>query len=451
MAALMDEVAGYVATALQRPLPPEVAEKTKHHLLDTLSAIASGSRMLPGQMGRKYAESVGGTPEATVIGSPLVVAAANAAMANGFSAHADETDDSHAPSLTHPGCAIVPASLAMAERQSSNGEALLRAVALGYDIGTRTTMALGPLAMDRKGHSSHTIGPMFGSAAAAGALVGLDARQARYLLSYTAQQASGITTWPRDSEHVEKAFDFAGNGARAGVTSAVLASLGFTGVDDVFSGDQNFFAAFSDDAKPEVLADGLGSRFEIMATNIKKWSVGSPIQAPTEALTILMREHGLNADNVAEVEVRVDPRGARITNAREMPDVNMQYILAVTLIDGRLTFAAAHDYPRMADARVQELRGRIRLEAEPSLEGSNPPRQATVIVTTTTGEQHQHHMRAVPGTAANPMSRQEVEDKSLDLLAPVLGADRARSLIDRVFAIESVTDVRDLRPLLTSD
>src|SRR5687768_9951473 len=224
---VMDEVSDYIATTLDKPLPEEVAEKTKHHLLDTLGAIVSGSQMLPGQMAAKYARSVGGTPESTVIGTDLVISAANAAMANGMSAHADETDDSHAPSLTHPGCAIVPASLAMAERQGREGEALLRAIALGYDIGTRTTLALGHLAMDRLGHASHTIGPMFGSAAAAGALVGVTAQQARFMLSYTAQQAAGITTWPRDSEHVEKSFVFGGQGARNGVTSAIFVSLGF--------------------------------------------------------------------------------------------------------------------------------------------------------------------------------------------------------------------------------
>ncbi|MGE3985826.1 MAG: MmgE/PrpD family protein [Dehalococcoidia bacterium] len=447
---LMDDVSTYIATALEKPLPPEVAEKTKHHLLDTLGAIVSGSQMLPGQMSKKVALAFGGVPESTVIGTDILTSAAVAAMANGMSAHADETDDSHAPSLTHPGCAIVPASMAMAERQGRGGDDLLRAVALGYDIGTRVTMALGYLAMDRLGHASHTIGPMFGSAAAAGALVGATAQQCRYLLSYTSQQAAGITTWPRDSEHVEKSFVFGGQGARNGVTSAIFVSLGLNGVDDVFSGEPNFFTVFSNESNPARFGQDLGSVYEVMNTNIKKWSVGSPIQAPAEALHILMREHGFKAEDVAEVNVKVDPRGARIVNAREMPDVNLQYILAVTLLDGGLTFAAAHDYPRMAAADVQALRQKITLEGVKELEGTTPPRQAIVTVTTTKGESYRHHMVAVPGTATNPMSRQEVQEKCLDLFAPTLGSDRANQLIERVFAIEGVADVRELRPLLTA-
>jgi 2-methylcitrate dehydratase PrpD len=337
----------------------------------------------------------------------------------------------------------------MAEREGRDGTAFLRAVALGYDIGTRTTMALGPLALDARMQASHTIGPMFGSAAAAGALTGIDAQQARYLLSYIAQQASGITSWARDSQHVEKSFVFGGNGASRGVMSAIFVSLGFTGVDDVLSGDQNFFAAFSPEAaKPELFADGLGSRYEIMNTNIKKWAVGSPIQAPTEALTILMREQGLRAEDVAEIHVKVDPRGARVVNAREMPDVNLQYILAVTLLDGGLTFSGAHDYARMQDPAVQTMRRKIRLEGVKELEGTTPPRQSIVTVTTTKGETFMHHMRAVPGTADNPMSHAEVEAKCLDLFAPVLGPDRSRQLINRIWRLEEVLSVRDLRPFL---
>ena len=106
-----------------------------------------------------------------MIGSRIVTTAVNAALANGMLAHADETDDSHAPSLTHPGCGIVPAALAMAERERRDGTALLRAVALGYDIGCRLTQALDAYQFREDGHSTHSFGPMFGAAAAAGALV----------------------------------------------------------------------------------------------------------------------------------------------------------------------------------------------------------------------------------------------------------------------------------------
>src|SRR5437867_811335 len=170
---LMHELATYIASALQRPLPEPVAEKTKHHLLDTVAAMVSGSRLLPGRSAISYVQSLGGVRGAAVVGSRIVTTAENAALANGMLAHADETDDSHAPSLTHPGCGVVPAALAMAEREERDGDALLRAVALGYDIGSRLTMALDAYEFREDGHSTHSFGPIFGAAAAAGALAGL--------------------------------------------------------------------------------------------------------------------------------------------------------------------------------------------------------------------------------------------------------------------------------------
>src|SRR5262252_8929846 len=263
---VMRTVSAYIATALKKPLPAKVTEVTKHHLLDTLAAMVSGSRLLPGERALAYIKAQGGTKEACVPGSRVVTTVVNAALAGGMLAHADETDDSHAPSLTHPGCGIVPAALAMAERERRNGAGLLRAVALGYDVGCRLTQSLNAYEFRNDGHSTHSFGPMFGAAAAAGALAGLQERQVRHLLSFTAQQASGISCWMRDRKHVEKAFDFGGMPARNGVTAATMVAHGFTGVGDVFAGERNFFVAYGRKPDPNVLVRGLGATYEIMNT-----------------------------------------------------------------------------------------------------------------------------------------------------------------------------------------
>jgi 2-methylcitrate dehydratase PrpD len=203
---------------------------------------------------------------------------AEAALANGVLAHADETDDSHAPSLSHPGCAVVPAALAIGEQLGIAGMHFLRAVALGYDVGPRVTMALGIPALSRQAHkSSHSIAGVFGAAAAGDCVAGLNGQQMRWLLDYTAQQSSGIAAWQRDTDHIEKAFVFGGMPARSGVTAALLVSAGWTGIDDILSGPDNFFLAYAPNADPAQLIDKLGERHEVTRTNIKKWSVGSPI------------------------------------------------------------------------------------------------------------------------------------------------------------------------------
>ena len=444
----MRTVAAYIAQSVQRPLPNPVTEATKHHLLDTLASMVSGSRLLPGVKAIAYIKTQGGTPEACVPGSRIVTTVVNAALAGGMLAHADETDDSHAPSLTHPGCAIVPAALAMAEHRRASGTALLRAVALGYDIGTRASLALGGYDLSAAGRDTHSIGTMFGAAAAAGSLAGLSADQVRHLISYTAQQAAGLSNYARDTEHVEKAFLFGGMPARNGAAAATMVASGMTGIDDVFSGDRNLFFAFGPKSDPEAFARGLGEVYEVVNTNIKRWTVGSPIQAPLDSLSYLIKTHKVRADDVEKIVVRVSHQGAKTANNRSMPDINMQYMMAVMLLDGTATLEAAHDEKRMHDPKVLEIRRQVELYGDDELQRALPVRQGIVELTLRDGRTLRHHTVDVRGTAKNPMTREEVNEKSFLLCAPVLGKKRARELVDAVWNIERVANVRALRPLL---
>ena len=444
---VMNGLSAYIAQALKRPLPAAVLEKTKHHLLDTVAAMVSGSRLLPGRKAISFVNTLGGTKEACVVGSRIVTNAVNAALANGMSAHADETDDSHAASLTHPGCGVVPAALAMAEREGRNGQALLRALALGYDVCARLTQSLDPYRFREDGHSTHSFGPTFGAAAAAGALAGLKQAQVRHLLSYAAQQASGISCWMRDPEHIEKAFDFGGMPARNGVAAAAMVAHGLTGVEDVFSGERSFFVAYKGQA--EALVRGLGETFEIMNASIKRWSVGSPIQAPLDSLVELQKENPFGIDDIDSVVVRVAHQGANTVDNRDMPDICMQHMCAVMLVDGTVTFKSSHDGRRMRDRRVVAVREKVELLGDDELSKAMPSRQGIVEIALGDGRRLRHHTRAVRGTPDNPMTRAEVDAKSYDLLAPVIGRAKARKLCDAVWNLERLADVRRLRPLLT--
>lgn len=447
-----DSLAEYVASAPARPLPPEVKEKTLFHILDTIAAMITGSRLKPGEAAISFIGSQGGTEEAAVIGSSILTTAINAAMTNGMLAHSDETDDSHAPSLTHPGCAIVPASLAVAERQQASGEALVRAVAVGYDVGCRVARLMGGIdARGWHGHATHTIGPMFGSAAAAAALLGLDALGVRYALSYSAQQASGITSWVRDLEHVEKSFVFGGNGARSGVTAALFVASGMTAEPNAFDGENGFLEVFCPRREefPAWVAS-LGSHFEISLTNIKKFSVGSPIQAAAEAMTSLVRTHGVSASDVREVEVLLPPQGAQIVDGRTMPDVNLQYCMAAILLDGgKLTFEATHTYDRLSDPAITAAMEKVRLAGNPAFAGMEGQRPATVRIHTNAGAVLERHVPAVKGTADNPMTRDEIEAKALDLIGSVYGEARASEAVRAIMNLDNLKSVRELRPLLT--
>ncbi len=444
---VMRKLSTYIAGAAKRPLPARVTERAKHHLLDTLSAMLSGAPLLPGRRAIEYVGAMGGTPEACVVGTRIVTTAVNAALANGMLAHADETDDAYYLALVHPGCAVVPAALAMAERQHSSGQALLRAVVVGYDICARTSKALGIERFRSAGHSTHSYGGTFGAAAAAGALAGLNADQARWLLSYTAQQASGLSCWARDTEHVEKAFDFGGMPARNGVTSATMVASHFTGVEDVFYGDRGFFHAHEKYAEPEKFVAGLGLDFDIMQTAIKRWPVGYPIQAPLDALSNLMATHKVSARDVERVQITLDEQGARTVNGRTMADINIQHLAALMLLDGDITFETSHSAKRVRDPKVLKLRERIAIVGSAALSKTKTT-QAIAEIVTRDGRKLRHHTREVRGTATNPMTREDISAKSRALLVPVMGKRRAEALIKAVLEIDRLRDVRMLRRLL---
>ncbi len=446
---VITKLADYMAAAAGRALPEEALEHTKHHLLDTLAAMVSGTELPPGKVALAMAKAHTGEKTATIVGGNVLCGPIEAALVNGMLAHSDETDDSHAPSQSHPGCSIVPASLATCEQFGTDGTRMLRAVALGYDIGTRFTMTLGALKYQMASHrSSHSIAGNFGSAAAAGCAAGLNAQQMRWVLDYAAQQASGIAAWQRDTEHIEKSQVFGGWPARNGVSAALVIQIGGTGVDDILTGPDNFLMAFNPAADPEKLVEQLGSRYEVSRTNIKKWTVGSPIQAPLDALELIRKKRPFEAAQVQKVVVRVAPNDANTVNNREMPDICLQHMVAVMLLDKTASFAAAHDTPRMKDAAVLRERAKVQLVPDEELDKLKPARVSIVEVTLTDGTMLRERVEAVRGTAQNPMPRAEVVAKARDLMAPILGADKAGKAIQKVLALETVKDVRELRPLL---
>jgi len=449
VSAAMTTLSTYMSGAATMRLPDPVVEKTKHMILDTLAAMISGSELPPGRFAIQFARAYGGNPVATVVGSTVRCGPIEAALANGILAHSDETDDTHPPSQSHPGCAAIPAALAVGEKFGVDGTRFLRSVALGYDVGTRVTATLGKLQYMVESHrSTHGISGTFTAAAAAGCAAGLNAQQMRWLLSYTAQQTSGLASWQRDTDHIEKAFDFGGMPARNGVTSALLVQAGGTGVDDVLSGADNFFVAFVPRNNPAMVVEELGRRFEIMRTDIKKWTVGAPIQAPLDALDTLLKQYRFQPAQVKQVIVRVATDEATIVNNREIPDINLQHLIAVMLVDGTVTFKSAHDAARMTDPAILRERAKVQLAPDEALERLLPQRTAIVEVTLTDGRMVSERVGTVRGTAANPMTRADVIAKARDLIVPVQGAATFDKLVERVFDIENVKNVVELRPLL---
>jgi 2-methylcitrate dehydratase PrpD len=430
---IIDSMADYMLAARRVKLPAEVIQKGKSHILDTLAAIVSGSTLQAGKLGLQHARAQGGKEECAVLGSNLRTTPISAAFANGMSAHADETDDSN--SQLHPGCAIVPAALAVAEAQNRSGDALLRAVILGYDIGFRFHLAFQP--------RSTSFGATFGASAAAGALAELDHLQLCYSISYAAQQASGSRAWVGDDDHIEKAFDYAGMPARNGVTAALLVKSGYTGNRDVLEGDQNIIKTYAP-CEPSKLLSDLGQKFTITSCLVKKYPVGSPMMETVDATLAMLAKRPIRPQDVEKVVVRIPESGARTVNNRKMPDVNVQYMVSTILLDGEITFESAHDYKRLQDPRLQEMKQRVQLIADEELERAGARFQGLVEVTLKDGKTLREHVSNCRGRPQNPMSPEEVEKKAAWLMEPVLGKRNVDQIIEASRKLETLGSVREI-------
>lgn len=442
----MLKLSTYMSEARSQALPNRVLQETKHHILDTLAAMVSGSQLPPGTMALKFARAYGGPGVCTVVASDILLGPIEAALVNGELAHSDETDDDYSGGGAHPGSAVVPAAFALGEKAGISGAHFTRAVALGYDIGMRAfqTVGEGPILKD-----THVLVGTFGATAAAGCALSLNAQQMRWLLDYGAQQAgAGFASWRRDTEHIEKGFVFGGSGARNGVNAAMDVQLGWTGVTDVMSGQDNFIASYDPKADPAKMVDGLGSRYEVTLTTLKRWTVGGPIQSPLDALQLILKKRSFEPDQVKQVVVRAATSAAYTVNNREMPDICLQHMIAVMIVDKNVSFAAAHDKARMKDPAILRERAKVQLVPDDELERLIPKRVAVVEVTLNDGTKLTERVESVRGTPENPMNREEVVSKVRDLISPVLGGTKCDALIDKVLNLENVQNIIELRPLL---
>src|SRR5262249_49394837 len=183
----------------------------------------------------------------------------------------------------------------------------------------------------------------------------------RWLLDYTAQQSSGIAAWQRDSDHIEKAFVFGGMPARSGVTSALLVRAGWTGIDDIFSGPDNFLLAHAPNADAAGLAAEPRARRAGGGAHTTQKGVCAPPPAALRALELMLQRHPFTPGDVRKVIVRLGTRSASVVNNRDIPDICLQHMVAVMLIDRTVSFDAAHDVARMRDAAVLRERAKVEL------------------------------------------------------------------------------------------
>jgi 2-methylcitrate dehydratase PrpD len=184
-----------------------------------------------------------------------------------------------------------------------------------------------------------------------------------------------------------------------------------------------------------------------MRGGIKRWTTGGPTQGPLHVLHELIREHGIRADDIVKLVARVPKTELKVVDNREMTDISLQHLLAVMAVDGTMTFKAAHDPKRVRDPKVVRLRERIEAVADPSIPAPVRGWRCIMEITLKDGRTVTAQTMAAKGNPDNPLSREEAGEKALDLIAPVIGKARSRSLIAALYDIQRLKDVNALRKL----
>jgi 2-methylcitrate dehydratase PrpD len=364
--------------------------------------------------------------------------------------HGAEINDFIPSAFVQPGPAVLSVGLAVAEVKGATGAELLSAVIAGYEVAGRMPKALGVDNLRRAGIANHGIGPQFGAAVTAAALLRLPQDKIADVFSFCAQQASGSWQWLLDVEHIEKAFVFAGMGARDGLHAALMVAAGFRGVRDCLDNPGGWMRGplFSGGDRAYLIED-LGRRSELPHTAFKRYPVGGPTQPAVEALLDLASD--VSAADVASVLIEMPGRWQAFRDAA-MPALNLRYLAAIILLDGRLDFVGAQSLQRMAqDPAARALMDKVEIRHDPAQEaqpGEPRTESARVAIVLADGRRLERYVPHVLGFPSHPMSAADVEAKAAELMAPALGAARAQSVIDAVRGLEALPDASALIRLI---
>jgi 2-methylcitrate dehydratase PrpD len=378
-------LADYATTTSSQAIPAGVKERAKQVIFDEMACACFGQRSAAGDLSARYAATIGGTPEAGIIGTDQRAPAPYAALVNGTAGHGEEVDGTHVVG-GHPGATIVPAAIAMAERQRATGSELINAVVLGYDIGARMVSACGGAFALKQRHHVHADSLYgLGAAVAGGRLLGLDAARHCHAMALTTFQANGLTALFGERRHISKSFSH-GQYAFAGVSAALMAGAGLEGVDDILGGSHGLLDAWGIENARKLVTQGLAEEFAIMDANFKFMNAGYPIHAALEAAAALIRMHDIGAATIAAVHVGMPAHALRVVDNRDMPSICVQDVLAATLVRGSLGLRESPFPAILDDPEFSAMRARITVGIDPGLERDLPNgRGARVAITTTNG------------------------------------------------------------------
>ncbi|MEV0106484.1 MmgE/PrpD family protein [Nocardia sp. NPDC050799] len=432
------ELADFAATWHRRDIPAAVSERVHAHLIDTVAAVVVGSdRPWTGAV-RSYALAESAAGRSSAAGVPTGLRPEFAATVNATAAHGFEIDDYALPALSHPGCVVVPAALAVAEEVGASTGEFHTAITIGYEVVLRLAAVTTPaLTSDRGFHVTSVLGVM-GAAAAAGRLWGLDTERMIHALGLAAAQASGTAEFTRSGGDVKRVH--AGIAAAGGIRAAALASHGCTAPARSIEGERGYLRAFSVDADPAKVSADLGRTWLTDQLAVKVYCVCGGLQAPLAGVGAVL-DSGVTAADIDHIHIGLDratlahvgsigPRPDTLTSAQ----LSVHHAVATMIVLGGND---PHHYAELSGSaalqqQVHRLAERVSAYIDDRAERSFPHRliaqvrvdSHTMPGTTVTAE--------APGTPATPMTFDEIRSKFRRLTTPVLGAEFGADLLDTI-------------------
>lgn len=383
-------LASFGAQLKYEDIPKEVTERTKELLVDYISTVIPAAHEDPAQRLIRFAQSMGGPPQSSIVGTGIRVAPPWAAMVNGSLGHMMELDDTHRLTMAHPGDSIHASALAIGQHKNVSGKELLTAAVAGYEVALRIGESVMPGHYLKGWHSSGTM-MTFGAAMVAARLLGLDAQQSAWALGTAGAQACG-----NFAHLAERAMtkDFnCGHAAKSGVIAALLAEQGFTGPTDVVENRRGFMALYGEGERhPHRLTDGLGERWNVMEVSQKAYSGCRYCHPAMDAILSLRRQHGFTAADVQRVNARVLRTGANLVNdpcpwegdkALQGTRFSVQFNIAVALVKGREglwdLLDAAHPLVYRDEPEVRQAMSLVDVVPDDELDKGFPDKWGTVI------------------------------------------------------------------------
>ena len=442
--AVTRELADFVADSRWRDVPAEVRREGIRGLLNYVGCALGGCNDEAIALAIRVLTSTFGPRQAGIISRGERCDILNAAFLNAASANVLEYDDTHLPTVMHPAAPVAAGLFALAEARGATGAALLHAFILGVEVSCRVGNAVMPHHYRRGAHITATCG-IFGAAAAAAKLLGLDPQRMSWALGHAATQSAGLV---ESLGSMSKSIGV-GNAARNGLAGALFAEAGFSASESAIEGKYGFAAVASDTVDLGKATAGLGEQWEILANSYKPYPCGVVLFPVIDACLELRKRIDGPTDNIARVMVRGHPLLRERTDRPDIGDgrsakVSLQHSVAVALLRGAAGIAQFTD-AAVADPAVRALRARVMAEDDAAISVE----AAVVSVELNDGTVLSEHITDGRGTPGRPMSDDELDAKVNECAAFGAPFVDVSALIAAVRGIETLGDAAHIMRMTT--